>query len=58
MPKAGETAAERRSRPRGPGPEKCVRIGATGPPPLASRYGYWRTAYWEPFPIYLPHLYP
>ena len=21
------------------------------------RYGYYRTAYWEPFPIYWPHLY-
>jgi hypothetical protein len=21
------------------------------------RWGYYRTAYWEPFPIYLPHLY-
>ena len=21
------------------------------------RYGYYRTGYWEPFPIYWPHLY-
>jgi len=21
------------------------------------RYGYYRTAYWQPFPIYWPHLY-
>jgi hypothetical protein len=21
------------------------------------RYGYYRTAYWEPFPVYWPHLY-
>jgi hypothetical protein len=21
------------------------------------RYGYYRTAYWEPFPIYFPHFY-
>ena len=21
------------------------------------RYGYYRTAYWEPFPIYWPHFY-
>ena len=21
------------------------------------RYGYYRTAYWEPFPIFWPHLY-
>ncbi len=21
------------------------------------RWGYYHTAYWEPFPIYLPHLY-
>jgi hypothetical protein len=21
------------------------------------RYGYYRTAYWEPFPIYWPHVY-
>jgi hypothetical protein len=21
------------------------------------RYGYYRAAYWEPFPIYFPHLY-
>ena len=21
------------------------------------QYGYYRTAYWEPFPIYWPHLY-
>jgi hypothetical protein len=46
-------------------PASAPAADATDPAPRHRRYahrhwrhhGYYRTAYWEPFPIYFPHLY-
>jgi hypothetical protein len=68
-PAAKQTEAPPPSVPR---PSPAPKTAEPASPPVAAepaprhrryahrhwrRYGYYRTAYWEPFPIYWPHLY-
>jgi hypothetical protein len=50
VPKAAEPAAPAADNEPAPAPRRRHYAHRY------HRYGYYRTAYWEPFPIYWPHL--